>query len=159
MHRYNLLFWVAALTSLVLDRLTKIWVTQNFVLKETWPLLSGLLHFTYTENPGAAFGIFAHADWLRWLSLIACIGCLGIGLFNSRLSRWEQAGYGFLLGGAAGNGIDRWLTGYVVDFLDFRLFGVPVFVFNVADTAINIGLACLLFAAWRRGPRKHNTPS
>lgn len=57
-------------------------------------------------------------------------------------------GYGCLLGGALGNGIDRFLTGEVVDFLDFRWIQFPVF--NVADIAINIGIACLLWSAWRQ---------
>ncbi|MGB7416913.1 MAG: signal peptidase II, partial [Thermosynechococcaceae cyanobacterium] len=82
---------------------------------------------------------------------LVCIGLIGLGLFNPRLVRWEQTGYGFLLGGAAGNGIDRLLTGKVIDFLDFRLIQFPVF--NVADIAINVGLACLLYSAWRSGPR------
>lgn len=65
-----------------------------------------------------------------------------------RLDRWQQAGYGCLLGGALGNGIDRFLTGEVVDFLDFRLIQFPVF--NVADIAINIGIIGLLWSAWRQ---------
>ena len=151
MTRRNLLFWLTALSSLVLDRLTKVWVLRSFELTvpaDTWPLWRNVFHFTYVTNTGAAFSLFQGVDWLRWLSLLVCIVLVGLGL-SARLSRWEQAGYGFLLGGAAGNGVDRWLTGHVIDFLDFRLIQFPVF--NVADVAINIGLACLLFSAWRKG--------
>ncbi len=153
---------MAALTSLVLDRLTKVWVVQTFELTvpaDTWPLWRNVFHFTYVINTGAAFSLFQGVDWLRWLSLLVCLVLVGVGLLNSRLLVWEQAGYGFLLGGAAGNGIDRWVTGHVVDFLDFRLIQFPVF--NVADIAINLGLACLLFSAWRHGGshRKDNAPS
>ncbi|MEO0374642.1 MAG: signal peptidase II [Cyanobacteria bacterium P01_A01_bin.17] len=157
----NFLFWLTALTSLALDRLTKIWVVQTFELTvpaDTWPLWRNVFHFTYVINTGAAFSLFQGVDWLRWLSLLVCLVLVGVGLFNSQLLVWEQAGYGFLLGGAAGNGIDRWVTGHVVDFLDFRLIQFPVF--NVADIAINLGLACLLFSAWRHGShRKDNAPS
>lgn len=155
----NFLFWLAALASLALDRMTKVWVVQTFELTvpaDTWPLWRDVFHFTYVINTGAAFSLFQGVDWLRWLSLLVCIVLVGIGLFNARLLVWEQAGYGFLLGGAAGNGIDRWVTGHVVDFLDFRLIQFPVF--NVADVAINLGLACLLFSAWRHGSHRQDSP-
>lgn len=151
---------MTAVISLILDRLTKVWVLRTFELTvpaDTMPLWPQVFHFTYVTNSGAAFSLFQGVDWLRWLSLVVCIVLVGLGLFNARLSGWEQAGYGFLLGGAAGNGIDRWLTGHVIDFLDFRAINFPVF--NVADVAINIGLACLLFSAWRKGsPRKSSQP-
>ena len=157
----NFLFWFTALSSLAIDRLTKVWVVQSFELTvpaDTLPLWRNVFHFTYVINTGAAFSLFQGVDWLRWLSLLVCVVLIGLGLFNSRLLIWEKAGYGFLLGGAAGNGIDRWFTGHVVDFLDFRLIQFPVF--NVADVAINIGLACLLYSAWRHGShRKENTSS
>ena len=155
MRFYKPLFWSAAAISLGLDRLTKQWVVQTFTLTnppDTQPLIPGVFHFTYVTNTGAAFSLFEGVDWLRWLSLIVTLGLIALGLFGPRLHRWEQAGYGFLLGGAAGNGIDRFLTGHVIDFLDFRLINFPVF--NVADISINIGLACLLIATWR-----HNTAS
>ena len=69
-----------------------------------------------------------------------------IGLRFQLAHRWEQAGYGFILSGALGNGIDRFFNGEVVDFLDFRLIRFPIF--NVADICINIGIACLLIAAF-----------
>ncbi|MGB7412840.1 MAG: signal peptidase II, partial [Thermosynechococcaceae cyanobacterium] len=104
----NLLFWLAALGSLGLDRLTKEWVLKTFELTvpaDTWPLWPNVFHFTYVINTGAAFSLFQGVDWLRWLSLLVCIVLIALGLFNPRLVRWEQTGYGFLLGGAAGNGI------------------------------------------------------
>jgi signal peptidase II len=148
------LFWFAAGVSLVLDRLTKLWVVQNFVLSrppDTVPLLPEVFHFTYVTNTGAAFSLFEGVDWLKWLSLVVSLGLVCFGLFGPRLPGWEQAGYGLLLGGAAGNGIDRFVTGHVIDFLDFRLINFPVF--NVADISINLGLACLLIATWRHGHR------
>ena len=56
----------------------------------------------------------------------------------------EQSGYGFILAGAVGNGIDRFFLGHVIDFLDFRLINFPIF--NLADVFINIGIFCLLLA-------------
>ncbi len=146
----NYSFWIAALVSLLCDRLTKIWIVQNFVLTapaQTVPLWPGVFHITYVTNKGAAFSLFSQGgEWLRWLSLVVSLGLIALALFGPKLSRWEQLGYGFLLGGAAGNGLDRFITGEVVDFLDFRLINFPVF--NLADVFINIGIACLLIAAW-----------
>jgi signal peptidase II len=66
------------------------------------------------------------------------------------LSFWDQLGYGLILGGAMGNGIDRFALGYVVDFLDFRLINFAVF--NLADSFISIGIVCLLIASWQQTP-------
>jgi signal peptidase II len=146
----NYSFWIAALLSLLCDRLTKIWIVENFALTapaQTVPLWPGVFHITYVTNKGAAFSLFSQGgEWLRWLSLLVSLGLIGLALFGPKLSRWEQLGYGLLLGGAAGNGLDRFITGEVVDFLDFRLINFPVF--NLADVFINIGIACLLIAAW-----------
>lgn len=64
------------------------------------------------------------------------------------MNKIEQWGYGFILAGALGNGIDRFLFGYVVDFLDFRLIKFPVF--NVADVSINLGIIFLLLSSFQR---------
>ncbi|MBP0012866.1 MAG: lipoprotein signal peptidase [Roseofilum sp. SBFL] len=141
----NPLFWILALISLILDHLAKFWTIQNFELHESWPLIPGVFHFTYVRNYGAAFSLFSeNGEWLRWLSLGVSLALMGLALYGPKMTRWEQAGYGFILGGALGNGIDRFVAGYVVDFLDFRLIRFPVF--NLADVAINIGIICLLIA-------------
>ncbi|MFN3678448.1 signal peptidase II [Thermosynechococcus sp.] len=148
----NPLFWWAAGLALISDRLTKAWIVATYALTippQTTPIISGVFHLTYVTNTGAAFSLFANGSiWLRWLSLIVSLGLIIWAVLGPRLDRWQQAGYGCLLGGALGNGIDRFLTGEVVDFLDFRLIQFPVF--NVADVAINIGIACLLWSAWRQ---------
>ncbi len=151
MHVKNRLFWVAAIISLVLDQLTKYWVVQNFNLTETQPLLPGVFHLTYVTNTGAAFSLFSgHVEWLRWLSLAVSLGLMALAWFGGVLNTFEQLGYGLILGGALGNGIDRFVAGSVVDFLDFQLIQFPVF--NLADVFINIGIVCLLIATFDRSP-------
>lgn len=148
----NPLFWWASSLALISDRLTKKWILATYALTvppQTTPIIPGVFHITYVANTGAAFSLFANGSlWLRWLSLIVSLGLIIWAVLGPRLDRWQQVGYGCLLGGALGNGIDRFLTGEVVDFLDFRLIQFPVF--NVADIAINIGIACLLWSAWRQ---------
>ncbi|OCQ90076.1 signal peptidase II [Nostoc sp. MBR 210] len=151
MNLKNRLFWIAAFTAFFLDQLTKYWIVQTFKLGDTLPLIPGVFHFTYVTNTGAAFSLFSgKVEWLRWLSLGVSLVLIALGLFGSMLSRWDQLGYGFILGGAMGNGIDRFVLGYVVDFLDLRLINFAVF--NIADSFISIGIVCLLIASFQKTP-------
>jgi len=142
------LFWALAILGFMVDRLSKAWVVKTFPLTlppTTQPLWPHVFHLTYVTNTGAAFSLFRDSsDWLRWLSLLVSLGLMGWAIWGPQLTLWEQAGYGCILGGAVGNGLDRFATGEVVDFLDFRLINFPIF--NLADVVINIGILCLLIA-------------
>jgi signal peptidase II len=143
----NRLFWLVAIIGLVLDRITKELIVRNFSESQTLPIISGFFHFTYVVNTGAAFSFFTNGvNWLRWLSLIVSLGLMIFALITPRIKPIEQLGYGFILAGALGNGIDRFLLGYVVDFLDFRIINFPVF--NIADICINFGIIFLLIASF-----------
>lgn len=147
----NRLFWIAAFVAFFLDQLTKYWIVQTFKLGDTLPLLPGIFHFTYVTNTGAAFSLLSgKVEWLRWLSLVVSLVLIAIAWFSPLLNRWDQLGYGLVLGGAMGNGIDRFILGYVVDFLDFRLINFAVF--NVADSFISIGIVCLIIASLQKTP-------
>jgi signal peptidase II len=147
----NRLFWIAAFTAFFLDQITKYWVVQTFSLGQTLPLLPGIFHFTYVTNTGAAFSLLSgKVEWLRWLSLGVTLVLIALALFGPTLNLWDQLGYGLILGGAMGNGIDRFVLGYVVDFLDFRLINFAVF--NVADSFISIGIVCLFIASFQKTP-------
>jgi len=147
----NKFFWIIAFVAFFLDQITKFWVVQTFSLQQTLPLLPGIFHLTYVTNTGAAFSLLSgKVEWLRWLSLGVSLALIALAWFGPLLNRWEQLGYGLILGGAMGNGIDRFALGYVVDFLDFRLINFPVF--NLADVFINIGIVCLLIATFQKTP-------
>ncbi|BAW95952.1 signal peptidase II [[Synechococcus] sp. NIES-970] len=156
----NRWFWLVALLGLVLDQLTKTIVLQTLpAVGDTFPLWPSVFHFTYVRNTGAAFSIFTDGVyWLRWLSLAVSIGLMALAWFGDRQTVSEQWGYGFILAGAMGNGIDRFLFGYVVDFLDFRLINFPVF--NIADVCINLGIVCLflnIFLSYRSASTDSST--
>ncbi|GAB4139996.1 MAG: signal peptidase II [Cyanobacteria bacterium J069] len=146
----NFLFWAAALLGVVFDQITKMAVVQNFELTDppqTLPLWAGVFHLTYVTNKGAAFSWFSEdGSWLRWLSLGVSLALAALALWGARMPRWEQLGYGLIMAGAVGNGIDRFRFGEVVDFLDFRLIRFPIF--NFADVFINLGIICLLIVAF-----------
>lgn len=141
-------FWLIAILGIILDQITKYVVVQSFAqIGDTVPLWQGVFHLTYVINTGAAFSFFrGQVDILRWISLVVSLGLIIFVWYAPRISLIEQLGYGFILAGAIGNGIDRFLFGYVVDFLDFRLINFPVF--NLADVSINIGVLLLLVASF-----------
>ncbi|MGB5636885.1 MAG: signal peptidase II [Waterburya sp.] len=149
-------FWLIAIVGIIFDQITKYLIVQNFAtVGDTLPLWQDIFHFTYVINTGAAFSFFrGQVDILRWISLIVSLILIIFIWYTPRLSLIEQLGYGFILSGAIGNGIDRFLFGYVVDFLDFRLINFPVF--NLADVAINIGVLLLLIAGFTTPSRPKN---
>ncbi len=153
----NRWFWVVSLLGFGLDQVTKYWVVQSFPnIGDTLPLWPGVFHFTYVINTGAAFSFFeGGASWLRWLSLGVSLGLMALAWWGEKMRIIEQLGYGFILAGALGNGLDRFLFGYVVDFLDFRLINFPVF--NLADIFINVGIFFLLLASFP--PQSSGKPS
>lgn len=152
----NKFFWIAAIVSLSLDQVTKYWVLHNFNLLETQPLILGVIHFTYVRNTGAAFSILTgRADILKWLSLFVSLGLMAFALFGGKLKKLEQVSYGLLLGGAMGNGIDRFIFGSVVDFIDIRLINFAVF--NLADVSINLGIICWLIDSFYKSKSDRNS--
>ncbi len=154
----NRIFWIVATISLCLDQATKYWVVQNFNLLETQPLISGIFHFTYVRNTGAAFSLLAGNTFiLRWLSLLVSLGLMGFALLGGKLKKLEQISYGLLLGGAMGNGIDRFIFGSVVDFIDLRL--IQFAIFNLADVSINLGIICWLIDSFKKPKGDRNSRS
>ncbi len=142
-------FWWLALLVLVVDQLTKIWVLQRFELGESIQLLP-VFNFTYARNYGAAFSFLGDAGgWQRWLfTLIAVVVSIVLSVSLSRLQRAEwklSLALVLIVAGAIGNLIDRSLYGYVVDFLHvyYQEWHYPVF--NIADCAITIGAALLIW--------------
>jgi signal peptidase II len=142
----NSIFWIVAIAGILLDQVSKSLIA--YLLHPpvtTLPIFPNIFHLTYVIYTGAAFCVFrGGAGWLKWLSLIVSMGLIIVAWRSPRMPKLEQYGYGFILAGALGNGIDRFLWGHVIDFLDFRLINFPIF--NLADVFINIGIFCLLLA-------------
>jgi len=103
----------------------------------------GLLNLQLVSNTGAAFSLFTGAPKLLGLvSLVVSAAVLFWILRQPLTGPWQSLGFGFLLGGAVGNGLDRWRIGAVVDFLALVPIQFPVF--NLADVAINLAVLCFL---------------
>lgn len=128
---------------LVADQLTKFIVDAVFLPGESVPVLGSVFHLTYVLNPGAAFGLLEHARWFFILAAVALM--VAFFCYRDRLSRQDAFFYYgcvALLAGAVGNLIDRIRLGVVIDFFDFRIWPV----FNVADVAIVLGVASMIYA-------------
>ena len=133
---------LVALLVILFDQLTKYYVVSNFYLGESVPVIENIFHWTYILNPGAAFGMF---EGSRWFFVVIAIGVLvGIWYMKDEINEggWMmQYGAALFGGGAIGNLIDRARSGLVIDFFDFRIWPV----FNVADIAICVGVAMILW--------------
>jgi len=142
--RWALFLGVAALAFLM-DQASKYLVLRNLSLGEAWnpiPLLTPFVTLTHVTNTGAAFGLFRDQGTL--FAIVAIVVVVGIVVFYRYLppnQLWLRVSLGLQLGGALGNLLDRVRFGSVVDFIDFKIWPV----FNLADTAIVLGVAILAF--------------
>lgn len=142
----NRLFWIVVIAGFMLDRLTKFWVVQTFKSGQTLPLLPGVFHLTYVNNSGAAFSLFLETvDWLRWYRLGVGLAIMAFAWFKLMRRKGLQLGLGCFAAGSLGNAADGFLSGGIVDFLDFRL-NPTMGVINLADILINLGLVFILVA-------------
>lgn len=131
----------------IIDQLTKSLVRQHLDLFENIVLIPGLFDLRYIQNTGAAWGLFAGGHfWLAGLSLFVLVVMMIWHRYFFRDCTWDRVAFGLLAGGITGNFIDRVRLQYVVDFLDFHWAGRHFPAFNVADSAICIGVGMLLIA-------------
>jgi signal peptidase II len=139
-----------------LDQLTKFYIASHFALDETHALIPNWLDLTYTLNPGAAFSLFATMPaeareiFFLVLSCIAAVVLLVLLAWRSN-SVTLRVGFALILGGTVGNLIDRVFRGRVVDFIYFHHDSFSYPVFNIADSAITIGVATILLVSFLSG--------
>lgn len=152
--RRPFLFLLGAITIpiILLDQATKLFVQSHMALYESIPVIPNYLDITYTLNPGAAFSMLADAPpWVREAFLlsmaIAAIAVLSVLVFRSDRISINSIAFALVLGGATGNLMDRALRGRVVDFVRVHYFDLNYPVFNVADSAITIGVALIIAVA------------
>jgi len=133
------MFWTIIIAVLIiLDQATKTYVRNNLPLGIKNEVIPDFFYFTHVENTGAAFGILKNGRYFFIiLTFIICAVLVYIMVKNRHTVL--RLSVSFILGGAAGNWIDRVFRGKVTDFFDFYIFGYDYPVFNVADICINIG--------------------
>ena len=152
------LAWLLAVV--VFDQLTKGLVMAYFGLYESQPIIPGLFNLTYLTNTGAAFGMLAGAQsiWRQVFFVGVAVAAIGVMAFSYRQFRNQGRIFahaiGLIAGGAVGNLIDRLRFGAVVDFLDFYL-GIHHWpAFNVADSAICVGVGLFILGSLLYPPQE-----
>lgn len=143
----NALIWIIVIVTFFLDQASKFFASRNLIPNESTAVIKNFFHFTLIHNTGAAFGIFKNQA--LFFVIISLIAVSSIFIFlKKRKSAFfpRDAGLALILAGALGNLVDRLRFGYVVDFLDFRIWPV----FNVADSAITIGTFLVIISLCTR---------
>lgn len=140
-----ILYTAIILGGILLDQITKLLASTYLKVVDTVPLIEGVIHLTYAENTGAAFGMLKDHRWVFLsISTVAIIGMgLYLYLFKSE-SRLYDVAIAMIVSGGMGNMFDRLGLGYVVDFIDFRLINFAVF--NGADSFVCVGSGLLILA-------------
>ncbi|HLI78469.1 MAG TPA: signal peptidase II [Candidatus Binataceae bacterium] len=149
---FGILVGLIALPLVIIDQLSKMYVSNHMVLYESIPVIPNWFDITYTRNPGAAFSMFVNLPpavrslMLCALSIIACV-VLVVLLARTEEITLTSFALALILAGAAGNLIDRGLRdGRVIDFIRVHYYDASYPIFNVADSAISVGVALVILA-------------
>jgi signal peptidase II len=134
----------------VLDQVTKAVVRRALTVHESVTIVPGLLDFTHVRNTGAVFGFLNEVDFplkTTVIAVVATAALVGVALYAAQLAHDQllaRLGLALIIGGAGGNLIDRLLAGSVVDFIDVYWHSWHFWAFNVADSAITLGVAAMI---------------
>jgi signal peptidase II len=147
--RRRLEIWLP-LVVVALDQLTKALVREMLPLHESVSIIPGFLDLTHIRNTGAAFGLLNTVDFpfkAVLIPVIAASALIAVGMYSASLAHHQivaRMGLALIIGGAAGNLLDRLVVGSVVDFVDVYWRTWHFWAFNVADSAITIGVAIMI---------------
>ena len=163
MARFRLLLLLTPLI-VVFDQLTKLYIDRNYLLHQSLTVIENFFNITYVRNKGAAFGILSDsAIRIPFFIGITLVALVGILWYLSKLTATQKLlnlALSLIFAGALGNLIDRVRFGEVIDFLDVHWYRHHWPAFNVADSAICIGVGLLLLDLWfeeREKKRQHDT--
>jgi lipoprotein signal peptidase len=140
---------VVAVLAFALDRLSKHFIVASFLPNESRIAIPHFLWWTYVQNHAGAFGLFGTSPILLIVLALAVLALFAWAFKDAvKTSLVVQVAFGAIVGGAAGNILDRVQQQYVVDFIDFKTIWPNVF--NVGDSCITIGVAILILSSLRR---------
>src|SRR5262245_41832108 len=145
------------------DQASKAVVRATFPLPDGVTVIAGRVAFTHVRNTWAAFGILNAADFpfkTVVIALIATTALIGVGMYAASLAHHQlvaRIGLALIIGGAAGNLLDRIVAGSVVDFVDVYWQNHHFWAFNVADSAISVGVAIMILDMLGIGTRVSKT--
>ena len=138
-----IIYWAIITSVIALDMMTKFLSYSLLQKVSTVPIIKGVIHFTYVENRGAAFGMLKEHRWIFiTISIVVSLGMLAYLFLGHADTRLMGVAMSMISAGGVANLIDRISLGFVVDFIDFRLINFAVF--NVADSCVCIGAGLLI---------------
>jgi len=149
-------FFITLLLVVGFDQISKIYISSTMSLHASHPVIDGFFNITYVRNPGAAFGFLTSATPLFRSVFLIAVSAAAIVMILYFLTKNRSAGMlltfalSLIVGGAAGNLLDRLRFGNVVDFLDFYIASYHWPAFNVADSAISVGAVLLIVEMFRK---------
>ena len=136
-------YFLLSIIVIIIDQITKHIISINNKSLINKDLI--FFNLDYVKNFGAAFNIFnGNRIFLSVLSIIVAIFIIYLFLNNNNISKIDLLSYSFILGGTIGNGLDRIIKGYVIDFINLNFINFPVF--NVADISINVGIILIAYS-------------
>lgn len=147
---------IISLIVIIIDRILKVLVTNNFVLNVRNKIIDGFFYITNCHNEGAAFSLFSgNVLFLIFITLIVLF-LIYRTINKENVNKIGILAYGLLLGGILGNLYDRIFYGYVIDYLDFNILGYNYPIFNFADMCIVIGIILILIFGGKNGNSSRN---
>ncbi len=135
---------------LIVDICSKMIVTKYIGFGESIKVIDKFIYLTHVRNTGVAWSMFDNNKYFVLIvSVIIIVGFMEYIYRNKPKNKSEKIAYGFILGGALGNFINRLVNGYVTDFIDINLFNYDYPIFNLADTFIVVGVIIFIIYTWR----------
>lgn len=137
--------YIIACFFFIIDLISKQLIANLMNIGQSIKLINNLFYITYAKNTGAAWSILEDKRILLLVITVFVLFLINKYMNKEKLSKLENITYGMIIGGIVGNLFDRIFYGYVIDFIDFKIFGYDYPVFNLADSFIVIGIFILIF--------------
>ncbi len=149
--------YIIAFLFFMIDLITKQIISHLLNIQDSVKLINNFFYITYTKNTGAAWSILKDQRLLLLILTVFVLFIINKQLKKENLTKIENYSYGLIIGGILGNFFDRLIYGYVIDFLDFKIFGYDYPIFNLADSFIVIGIIMLIIIEIRKEHNDRNS--
>ncbi len=142
--------YIIAFFFFIVDLLSKQLISHLMTVKDSFKVINKFFYITYVQNKGAAWSILEDQRILLLIISVIVLFLINKTINKEKLNNLECFSYGMIIGGIVGNIFDRIFYGFVIDFLDFRIFGYNYPVFNLADSFIVIGIILMAIITIRK---------
>ena len=148
--------YIIAFIFFIIDLISKLVITNVLELGKSIKVINNFFYITYVNNYGAAWSILEDQRILLLIISVVVLFLINKFMNKEELNKLECFSYGMIIGGIIGNLLDRVIYGYVIDFIDFKIFGYNYPVFNLADTFIVIGIILMIIISVRKEYHERN---